>query len=167
MIGLHFYYWCFVVLWPGPYLSVVLHPTWRRHFYVFTVFLWVLFSWGFAFFQEKKKEFWPQEGSVTVRGERGTERDQKKKSIFFHCAWTCSPVRHHCIELTTIITHLRLSNLCLILQVRLEGNIVKLWDFYSYRIIGKLTVFLQVQEFVSQFQCSPFTLFSFSLLTID
>ena len=76
MIGIHFCYWCIVVLWPG-----------RRHFYVFTVFFRVFFSRGFAFFEGKKKWIWPQEGSVTLRGERGTKRDQKKIFNFFHC--TC------------------------------------------------------------------------------
>jgi hypothetical protein len=44
MIGIHFCFWCIVVLWPG-----------RRHFYVLTVFFGVLFSRGFAFFEGKKK----------------------------------------------------------------------------------------------------------------
>jgi hypothetical protein len=44
MIGIHFCYWCVVVLWPG-----------RRHFYVFTVSFRVFFSRGFAFFEGKKK----------------------------------------------------------------------------------------------------------------
>jgi lysylphosphatidylglycerol synthetase-like protein (DUF2156 family) len=44
MIGIHFCYWCIVVLWPG-----------RRHFYVFIVFFKVLFSRGFDFFEGKKK----------------------------------------------------------------------------------------------------------------
>jgi hypothetical protein len=35
----------------------------------------------------------------------------------------------------------------LILLVRVGGYIVNLLDFYSYRLIGKLTVFLQFQEF--------------------
>ena len=64
-------------------------------------------AWGVSFF-EGKKNFWPQEGSVTLRGERGTERDQKKNHFFFisrvlvqwmHCttarAVHVSPVRHH------------------------------------------------------------------------
>jgi hypothetical protein len=51
------------------------------------------------------------------------------------------------IDLTTIITHRRLSHLCLLLQVRLGGYIVNLCDFYSYRLIGKPTAFLQLQEF--------------------
>jgi hypothetical protein len=52
--------------------------------------------------------------------------------------------RSESIEMTT---HLRLSHLCLLLQVRLGGYIVNSCDFYSYTFIGKLTVFLQVQEF--------------------
>ena len=51
------------------------------------------------------------------------------------------------IELTTTITLLTLYHLCLLLLVRLGGYIVNLSDFYSYRLIGKLTAFLQLQEF--------------------
>ena len=40
-----------------------------------------------------------------------------------------------------------LYHLCLLLLVRLGGYIVNLSDFYSYRLIGKLTAFLQLQEF--------------------
>jgi hypothetical protein len=36
---------------------------------------------------------------------------------------------------------------CLLLLVRQAGYIVNLSDFYSYRLIGKLTAFLQLQEF--------------------
>jgi hypothetical protein len=36
--------------------------------------------------------------------------------------------------------------LCLLLLVRLGGFIVNLCDFYFYKIIGKLTVFLNLQE---------------------
>jgi hypothetical protein len=39
-------------------------------------------------------------------------------------------------------------HLCLLLLVRQAGYIVNLSDFYSYRLIGKLTAFLQLQEFV-------------------
>ncbi len=35
----------------------------------------------------------------------------------------------------------------LLLLVRLGGYIVNLWDFYSYSLIGKLTVFLYLQEY--------------------
>jgi hypothetical protein len=38
-------------------------------------------------------------------------------------------------------------HLCLLLLVRVGGYIVNLLDFYSYRLIGKLTAFLQLQEF--------------------
>ncbi len=48
----------------------------------------------------------------------------------------------------TIITILRVqSPLYLLLLVRLGGYIVNSLDCYSYRIIGKLTTFLQFQEF--------------------
>ena len=50
------------------------------------------------------------------------------------------------IALTIIIT-LTLSLLCRRLSVRLGGSIVNLSEFYSYRLIGKLTAFLQLQEF--------------------
>jgi hypothetical protein len=39
------------------------------------------------------------------------------------------------------------GHLSLLLLVRLGGYIANLSDFYSYRLIGKLTVFLQLQEF--------------------
>ena len=38
-------------------------------------------------------------------------------------------------------------HLCLLLLVRLGGYMVNLSDFYSYRFIGKLTAFFQIQEF--------------------
>jgi hypothetical protein len=38
-------------------------------------------------------------------------------------------------------------HLCLLLLVRQAGYIVNLVDFYSDRLIGKLTAFLQIQEF--------------------
>jgi hypothetical protein len=38
-------------------------------------------------------------------------------------------------------------HLCLLLLVRQTGYIVNLSDFYSYRLIEKLTAFLQLQEF--------------------
>ncbi len=56
--------------------------------------------------------------------------------------------RSESIDLTTIITPLHLSLLCLMLIVRLGDYIVNSCDFYSYRLIGKLTAFLQVQEFI-------------------
>ena len=56
-------------------------------------------------------------------------------------------IKYGNIALTTTITLLTLYHLCLILLVRLGGYIVNLSDFYSYRLIGKLTVSLQLQEF--------------------
>ena len=41
----------------------------------------------------------------------------------------------------------RLSPLYLMYLVRLGGYIVNLFAFYFYRLIGKLTAFLQLQEF--------------------
>jgi hypothetical protein len=55
--------------------------------------------------------------------------------------------RSESIELTTTITLLTLYYLCLLLLVRLGGYILNLSEFYSYRLIGKLTSFLQLQEF--------------------
>jgi hypothetical protein len=55
--------------------------------------------------------------------------------------------RSESIELTTAVTLLTLYRLCLLLLVRLGGYIVNLSDFYSYRLIGRLTAFLQLQEF--------------------
>jgi hypothetical protein len=43
-------------------------------------------------------------------------------------------------------------HLCLLLLVRLGGYIANLSDFYSYRLIGKLTAFLQLQEFCQRNQ---------------
>jgi hypothetical protein len=51
------------------------------------------------------------------------------------------------IAQTTTITLLTRYHLCLLLLVRLGGYIVNLLDFYSYRLIGKLTVSLKLQEF--------------------
>jgi hypothetical protein len=48
---------------------------------------------------------------------------------------------------TIIIVPLMLSPLCQLLLVRLGGYIVKLCAFYFYKLIGKLTAFLQLQEF--------------------
>jgi hypothetical protein len=57
--------------------------------------------------------------------------------------------RSKIIELTTTITLLTLYHLCLLFLVRLGGYIVNLSDFYSFRIIGKLTAFLQLQAKVT------------------
>jgi hypothetical protein len=47
---------------------------------------------------------------------------------------------------TTTIPQTRYPS-SLLLLVRLGGYIANLFDFYSYRLIGKLTVFFQLQEF--------------------
>jgi hypothetical protein len=57
--------------------------------------------------------------------------------------------RSDSIDLTINITLLTLSHLCLIFLVRLGGYIVNVSGFYSNSLIGKLTNFLQLQEFSS------------------
>jgi hypothetical protein len=47
------------------------------------------------------------------------------------------------ITRTIITTRLTLSRLCRLLLVRMDVYIVTLSDFCSYRLIGKLTAFLQ------------------------
>jgi hypothetical protein len=64
------------------------------------------------------------------------------------------------IALTIITILLVQSPLYLLLLVRLGGYIVNSLDCYSYRLIGKLTVFLQLQEFILRnvtVDCSTFT----------
>ncbi len=56
-------------------------------------------------------------------------------------------IKYGNIALTIITTHLEQSPLCLLLLVRLGCYIVNSLDCYSYRLIGKLTAFLQLQEF--------------------
>jgi hypothetical protein len=51
------------------------------------------------------------------------------------------------IALTIITIRLTLYPLCLLLLVRLGDYIVNLYDFYSYKLIRKLTDFFQLQEF--------------------
>jgi hypothetical protein len=51
------------------------------------------------------------------------------------------------IALIIITILLILYPSCLLLLLRLRGYIVNLCDFYSYKLIGKLTAFLQLQEF--------------------
>jgi hypothetical protein len=67
-------------------------------------------------------------------------------------------IRPENIELTIIIIHLTLSLLYRLFPVRLGGSIVNLSEFYSYSIIGKLTDFLQLQEFS---QCNMGSFFHF------
>jgi hypothetical protein len=56
-------------------------------------------------------------------------------------------IKYGNITLTIITIPLSQSPLYLVLPVRLGGYIVNLLDCYSYRLIGKLTVFLRLQEF--------------------
>jgi hypothetical protein len=56
-------------------------------------------------------------------------------------------IKYGNIVLTTTIGRRVWYHLCLLFRVRVGGYIVNLLDFYSYRLIGKLTVFLQLQEF--------------------
>ncbi len=51
------------------------------------------------------------------------------------------------ITLTVITILLTLYPSCLILLVRLGDYIMNLCEFYSYKLIGKLTIFLQLQVF--------------------
>ena len=57
--------------------------------------------------------------------------------------------------LIIIIVHLTLFPLCLILLVPTVTSTVSLCSFYICRLIGKLTTFLQIQEFI--FHNQPFT----------
>ncbi len=50
-------------------------------------------------------------------------------------------IKYANIALTTTITLLIVCHLYLVLIVRLGGYIVNLSDFYSHRVIGKLTAF--------------------------
>jgi hypothetical protein len=56
-------------------------------------------------------------------------------------------IKYGNITLTTTITLHIVYHLCLLLLVRLGGYIVNLSDFHFYKFIGKLTAFLQLQEF--------------------
>ncbi len=56
-------------------------------------------------------------------------------------------IKYGNIVLTTTTGHRVRYHLWLLLLVWVGGYIVNLLDFYSYRLIGKLTAFLQIQEF--------------------
>jgi hypothetical protein len=51
------------------------------------------------------------------------------------------------IVMTTTTGHRVRYHLCLLLLVHQADYMVNLSDFYSYSLIGKLTAFLQLQEF--------------------
>ncbi len=56
-------------------------------------------------------------------------------------------IKYGNIALTTTTDHRIRYHLCLLLLVRVGGYMMNLSDFYAYRLIGKLTAFLQIQEF--------------------
>ena len=66
-------------------------------------------------------------------------------------------IKYGNIMLTTTTDHPVRYHLCLLLLVRVGGYIVNLSDFYSYRLIGKLTAFLQLQEFSLRNQTVDFS----------
>ncbi len=86
--------------------------------------------------------------------------------------------------LTTTTTLRVRYHSCLLLLVRQAGYIVNLSEFYSDRLIGKLTAFLQLQEFslcrhtqvasspsaarlsFSSYRAKPFTLANFSFVNL-
>jgi hypothetical protein len=85
--------------------------------------------------------------NVSVKSDPQT-RNSSKKSPSRQCS-NCSPSNcffflspmappspdsHSCVFITNT-------------KVRLGGSIVNLSEFYSYRLIGKLTAFLELQEF--------------------
>jgi hypothetical protein len=63
-------------------------------------------------------------------------------------------IKYGNIVLTTTTGRRVRYHLCLLLLVRQAGYIVNLSDFYSYRLIEKLTAFLQLQS--AQFDRSQF-----------
>ncbi len=66
-------------------------------------------------------------------------------------------IKYGNIVLTTTIGRRVRYHLCQLLRVRVGGYIVNLLDFYSYRLIGKLTAFLKLQEFSQRNQSVSFT----------
>jgi hypothetical protein len=66
-------------------------------------------------------------------------------------------IRYANIVLTTTTGHRVRYHLCLLLLVHQTGYIVNLSDFYSHRLLGKLTASLQFQEFCQCNQIVDFT----------
>jgi hypothetical protein len=54
-----------------------------------------------------------------------------------------------------VVLTLVLMDTYMLLLVRLGGYIVNLYDFYFYKLIGKLTAFLQLQEFFNSRRVPP------------
>jgi hypothetical protein len=92
-----------------------------------------------SFVQRKKKSLAQHSFSVTsfTLGFR----------LFFNLLQINFGLKYGNIVLTTTTGHRVRYHLCLLLLVRPAGYIVNLSDFYSYSLIGKLTAFLQFQEF--------------------
>ncbi len=57
IIGLYFWYWCLLVLWPGWHRSGSLHHTWRRHFKSLCFPRVILTTW-FSFFNYSREVKW-------------------------------------------------------------------------------------------------------------
>ena len=66
-------------------------------------------------------------------------------------------IKYGNIVLTTTTDHRVWYHLCLLLLVRPVGYIVNLSNFYFYGLIGKLTDFLQLQEFSLRNQIVDFS----------
>ncbi len=90
-------------------------------------------------------------GDIYVEEE---EKDEEPDRLFLDSdgdygeeTWKLLLTRSENIVMTIIIIRLTLSRLCRLLLVHQTDYIVNLSDFYSYSLIGKLTAFLQLQEF--------------------
>jgi hypothetical protein len=105
--------------------STTLHP-----YFFFRAFFFRVFFGGSVFFSNHER------------------KKQTKRRDYMRMLLT----RSGNIALTIIITLLTLSLLCRLFPVRLGGFIVNLSEFYSYRLIGKLTAFLKFQEFSRRHQ---------------
>ncbi len=66
-------------------------------------------------------------------------------------------IRYANIVLTTTTGHRVWYHLCLLFLVHQTGYIVNLSDSYSYRLIGKLTDSLQIQDFCQRNQIVDYT----------
>ena len=73
-------------------------------------------------------------------------------------------IKYGNIVLTTTTDHPVRYHLCLLLLVRVGGYIVNLSDFYSYRLIGKLTAFYAASGVQSAQSTSGFHYRSAALL---
>jgi hypothetical protein len=76
-------------------------------------------------------------------------------------------IKYGNIVLTTTTGRRVRYHLCLLFLVRVGGYIVNLLDFYSYRLIGKLTVSFKLQEFSLRKQTPVASSTSAARLLID